>query len=175
MLLAESTRLLSFFILLRYKKEGCRTIHFIQTQVRTGLAISYFIVYTQKVTSLIFKKFASVTCGILLQTPTDPFAHLPNHICTHTRTIRDSCFKALFSEQHFLSNQIQSHALHHEKCNGIRNSQPSAIERSNCRTAKSREFEQLNASAKARKLTQRMIPVRIVLQFLWHPLFSFRC
>ena len=71
--------------------------------------------YTQKVTSLIFKKFASVTCGILLQTPTDPFAHLPNHICTHTRTIRDSCFKALFGEQHFLSNRIQAQ-LYTMKC-----------------------------------------------------------
>jgi len=36
-------------------------------------------------------------------------------------TIRDSCFKALFGEQHFLSNQLPSIASHHGKCNGIRN------------------------------------------------------
>ncbi len=100
-----------FFYNFTYKKESCNTraatpCYGPQLHTFTGLAILYLI--RKKVTSLIIKKFASLTVGPFSRDRADHFAHLPNHICTHTRTIRDSCFKALFGEQHFLSNLIPS-------------------------------------------------------------------
>ena len=122
--------------------------------------INTFII--KRVTSLISKKFASRENTDLLKNQRFLlFAHLPNHIVP---TLEQFAVRALkrYSENSYFSVTLSIE--YHTRNMQISQFQVThPIKESNCRTANSREFEQLNTSAKARKLSRRMIPVRIVL------------
>ncbi len=98
------------------------------------------------------------------------FAHLPNHIVPALDPFAIRAAKVLLRERH--SPVAPDTHIHTESAAHVISQRPvtSVRQAPDRRTANRREFEQLNTSASLEnKRSRRMIPVRIALQFLWHP------